>query len=455
MVSKGNHDRESPIKSWVYPHALDAVYAAALLAITPYLVAIRKATHSYGHVVRRRGNVQIREADRPRLWIHGVSVGEVLSVRNLVRQVQEKFPEWNLAFSATSQAGLSLVRRIYPEHSMFEYPFDFSWAVRRAMRRVRPDLILIIEHELWPNFLHQAHSDGVPVVVVNNQISDRSIRGYRLLSRLIRWPSPAIIHYCAQNAETHERLRQLGVPPEKITVTGNLKYDNPCNDAQDLRAELGFSTSSWVLVGASTHEGEERVLLKAFRALRSRDPLSRLVLIPRKNERVARVGRAIHKEGFRVHLRSAQNGGLPPGADPDGVILVDTMGELPAFCRTGNAVFVGGTLVPFGGHNVIEPASLARPVVIGPHCQNFRSVVQDFRESSAIAVAEDDRQLLGILEGFLENRDEAAAMGLRARAVVQAHRGATRRTFEVLSTIMEGIACGKRARCSRQLTVDG
>ncbi len=131
------------------------------------------------------------------------------------------------------------------------------------------------------------------------------------------------------------------------------------------------------------------------------------------------------------------------------------MGELPAFCRTGNAVFVGGTLVPFGGHNVIEPASLARPVVIGPHCQNFRSVVQDFRESSAIAVAEDDRQLLGILEGFLENRDEAAAMGLRARAVVQAHRGATRRTFEVLSTIMEGIACGKRARCSRQLTVDG
>ncbi len=452
MVSQGSHDdrRTRSLQRWLYPHALDAVYAATLLAITPWLLATRRASHSYGHVVRRRGNVTIRSTDRPRLWIHGVSVGEVLSARALVRDIQVNFPDWEIAFSATSQAGLSVVRRLYPGLPTFEYPFDFSWAVRRAMDRVRPDLILIVEHELWPNFLHQAHLHRVPAVVINAQVSDRSIRGYRLLSRLMRWPPPAIVHYCAQNLETLNRLSELGVDPEKVTVTGNLKYDNPCHDVLDLRGELGIPPHSWVVVGASTHDGEEAVLFEAFRRLRSRDPGARLILIPRNVERVPQIGRLIQHGGFEAHLRSMTNGGIPAGADPKGVILVDTMGELPAFCRMGNVVFVGGTLVPFGGHNVIEPASLGRPVVVGPHTENFRSVIKDFLGAGAISVAETAEGLSRIIERFHEDPRSAEEMGARARQVVLKSGGASRRTFQVLARIMEEIIAARPADLAPQ-----
>jgi 3-deoxy-D-manno-octulosonic-acid transferase len=444
MVSKPENHL-SPIQRWLYPHALDAVYAATLLAMTPYLVASRQAGHSYGHVVRRRGNVRIPAHDRPRLWIHGVSVGEVLSVRSLVARIEEGFPEWSIAFSATSQAGLALVRRTYQNHSTFEYPFDFSWAVRRTLRRVRPDLIFIVEHELWPNFLNQAHFDGVPVVLVNSQISDRSIRGYRLLSRFIRWPPPAIVHYCAQDVETRERLYLLGVEPERITVTGNLKYDNACQGARDLRDELAYPRSSWLLVAASTHPGEEEILLGAFGAVRARDPGARLVLIPRKVDRVPQLRRLVQRHGYTVHQRSLTNGGPPVGADPRGVLLVDTLGELPAFCRTADLVFVGGTLVPFGGHNVIEPASLGKPVVVGPHCEHFRSVIRDFQKEESIALAGGPAALSEALLCFHGDRELGAAMGERARRVVEERRGASERTFQVVARIMESIAAFHRA----------
>ncbi len=445
VESKRPETHHSAVARWIYPHWIDAMYVATLLAITPYLVATRRARHSYGHILRRRGNVDVRAGDRPRLWIHGVSVGEVLSVRALVHQIEERFPEWDLVFSATSQAGLALVRRTFSHNPTFEYPFDFSWAVRRAMQRVRPDLILIIEHELWPNFLHQARLDEVPVVVVNAQVSDRSIWGYRLLSRLIQWPSPAIAHFCAQNQETLDRLRQLGVGEHRVTVTGNLKYDNPCEDARDLRADLGIPSAAWVLTAASTHPGEEKMILGAYRRLvgdgaNFGDGANcRLILIPRKVDRADELAELIRAEGFVPHRRTQQNGGLPPGADPRGVLLVDTLGELPAFCRTGDVVFVGGTLVPFGGHNIIEPASLARPVIIGPHSQNFRSVVQDFQRTNAIRIARDEAGLLEILRNLQMDPRGAAAIGQRASQVVQEHRGASNRTFEVLARVMESI----------------
>ncbi len=445
VVSKRPENQHGAVARWIFPHWIDAMYVASLLAITPYLVATRRARHSYAHILRRRGNVEVGAGDRPRLWIHGVSVGEVLSVRALVRRIEESFPGWDLVFSATSQAGLSLLRRTFSRHPTFEYPFDFSWAVRRAMHRVRPDMILIIEHELWPNFLHQARLDGVPVVVVNAQVSDRSIWGYRLLSRFMEWPSPAIAHFCAQNRETLERLRQLGVGEDRVTVTGNLKYDNPCEDARDLRAEIGIPRNAWVLTAASTHPGEEKMLLDAYHRLTADRPDCRLILIPRKVDRADELAGLIRSRGFVPHRRTMQNGGLPPGADPRGVLVVDTMGELPAFCRTGDAVFVGGTLVPFGGHNVIEPASLGRPVIIGPHSQHFRSVVQDFQRTDAIRIAKDQEDLLEILRKLQADPPAAAAIGRRACQVVEEHRGASSRTFKVLERVMESIRARSEA----------
>ncbi len=436
MVSKGSRRWSSFYHGWLYPHTLDVIYAATLLATTPYMVFTRRASHNYGHVIRRRGNVNLPPADRPRLWIHGVSVGEVLSARALVQLLLDHFPHWELVFSSTSRSGLAMMQTTYPGRPVFEFPFDFSWAVRRALRQVHPNLILIIEHELWPNFLNQAYLEKVPVVLVNAHVSDRSILGYRLLKKLIPWPPPAIVHLCAQNAETQERLARLGVPKDKVTVTGNLKYDNPCKEARDLREELGISSDSWVLVGASTHEGEEEILLDAFRNIHEENPDTRLIIIPRKIERAAELKQLIESRSFEVQMRSQMG---REGVNSNRVILADTMGEIPAFCRTADVVFVGGSLVPFGGHNVIEPASLGRPVIVGPHSYNFRSIIQDFQNVQAITIAENAEGLYRALERFHENREEARIMGRRALQVVQQGRGASQRTFKVISRIIEGL----------------
>jgi len=439
-------DRDGLRKPWnhLLPLAVDCFYAAAFILALPYLVAIRKAGHSLSHIIRRRGNIRIPESGKPRLWIHGVSVGEVLSARSLVQQIRELHPSWELVFSATSRAGLEAVRRAYPDHPAFEYPFDFSLSVDRAFQSVRPDLILIVEHEFWPNFLHRARCEGIPVVVVNALVSDRSVRGYRFLWKIIRWPPQAIVHYCAQNQETLERLVALGVDPGKVTVTGNLKYDNLVQNARDLREELGIPEGAWVFAAASTHAGEEELILDVFGAVRSRAPQARLLLIPRRPERARAILDLARRNGFDACLGSAP-------ASNAGVLVVDTMGDIPACCRTADAVFVGGSLVPFGGHNVIEPASFARPVVIGPYHHNFRSVVADFLARDAILVVQDGEELRKTVGHLHDDREWAKAMGLRARETVLDHGGASRCTIEVLAPLLEGIAGPKTDRAAVRL----
>jgi 3-deoxy-D-manno-octulosonic-acid transferase len=343
---------------------------------------------------------------------------------------------------------------------MVSYPFDMSYLVKRAFNRIRPDLVLIVEHELWPNFLWHAHSRRVPVAIVNGRMSERSLRGYRWLSRLVTWPPPCIVSICVEDSVSAEGFRKLGVAPERIHVTGNFKFDNTALGTSGARADLGLNGGDWVLVGASTHKGEEDMLLDSFAALHREDSRSRLVIAPRHVDRVDELATLVRRRGFNAlrwsHLARNGNGGASGNSNGGGagsvspgswqqngrgeVLLVDTMGDLDRISAAGDVVFVGGSLVPFGGHNVISPAGLGCPVVIGPHYANFRSVVSAFLDRDALLVASDAGDLSRKLRELKRDPGRARGIARRAREAVATHAGASDRTFEVLQPLIESIA---------------
>ncbi len=453
----------------VVPWLVDAVYLTALVFALPYLVVTRRGGRVIDHWRRRTGRVERRSSDRPCVWIHGVSVGEILSARGILAQLESEFPDWEIVLSTTTRAGLAAARRHYPHHRVISYPFDFSFLVRRAFRRIRPNLVVIVEHELWPNFLRLAGSRGVPVVLVNARLSERSRQGYRWLSRIFRWPPRSVVHICAEDETSARGFEELGVERERVTVTGNLKFDSSSAAGVCTRRELGLSPENWTFVAGSTHHGEEDIVIESFCKLREEDSRARLVLAPRRTDRTSEISRAIRRRGLRPVLwsklarsnrairQSRTNGTVldsPPGAPAaplnghasasfqplslaaDEVLLVDTVGDLPRIAGSGDVVFVGGSLIPFGGHNVIEPARHGCPVLIGPHYGSFRQIVSSFLADRAMLVVQDRNELLARLRDLRSNPDKAQGMGARARATVARNVGASARTFAALHPIV-------------------
>ncbi len=442
------------------PFILDAVYAGGLCVTIPYLIATGKGRRVLDHIPRRSRDIPARAGRKPCLWVHGVSVGEILSARRFIRKFSAELPGWDVVLSTTTRAGLDVGHLHYPDHQIVSYPFDLSYLVRRAFDRIRPDLVLIVEHELWPNFLWHARSRGVPVAIVNGRMSERSLRGYRWLSRFFTWPPEGIVTFCVEDEVSADGYRKLGVKPERIHVTGNFKFDNAPGPAGDVRGEMGLNGADWVLVGASTHTGEEDMLLDSFDSLYREDNRSRLIIAPRHVERADELASLIRRRGFEA-LRWSQFSacaGGPAGGSAGGsasgsagekspwqgnghgeVLLVDTLGELDRISAAGDVVFVGGSLVPFGGHNVIAPAGIGRPVVIGPHYSNFRSVVSAFLTRDALLVAKDAGDLSKKLHELKKDPIRARGIARRASETVATHAGASDRTLEVLRPLFEEV----------------
>ncbi len=435
----------------MHPILLDAAYAAGLLVGLPYLVAAGRGGRVAEHVRRRFRASPRRSGDRPCLWIHGVSVGEILSAAPFLARFEAAFPRWEVVLSATTSAGLEAGRRRYGARTIFSYPFDLSATVRRSFDRVRPDLVVIVEHELWPNFLWHAEQRGVPVALVNGRLSSGSFRGYRLLSRLLRWPPRALRLYCVEDQTSAARYRALGVDPSAIRVTGNIKFDVATEPQHGLRARLGLDDADWVFVGASLHRGEERPVIDAFRSLRVRDPGARLVLAPRRLDRLDEVLGLVRRHGLRPRLWSRagerENGRRDASGAWD-VLVVDTFGDLQRLVWLGDAVFVGGSLIPFGGHNPIEPASAGRPVIIGPHHESFSGVVSRFLGNDALLVAGSALELGERLRALRSSHDLARSLVARARETIAAESGASVRTVEALRPLVDAIE--RRRRPARE-----
>jgi 3-deoxy-D-manno-octulosonic-acid transferase len=388
---------------------------------------------------------------RPVVWLHCVSVGETQAARPLARAVLERFPAHALVVSTTTLTGQRVAREAFAGDAaaVFYFPFDWGWSVRRALRRVRPAAVLVMETELWPRFFRECRKSGVRLALVNGRVSEKSFRRYRLIGPFIRRVLNDLDLAAMQSEADAERVRALGLAPEKVCVSGNVKFDLESGApeqslTEELRRRFGFGSDGRALiVAASTHSPEERVVVDALKELTgvagARGGV-RLLIAPRHPERFAEVAALLDASGLTWARRTSPP--LPSDARADAVLL-DTVGELRAAYPLADVVFVGGSIAPTGGHNVMEPAVSARCVVTGPHTSNFKAVVGAFLERDALVQLPEASEgtaahiLAETLGRLLEDDERRRRVGENARAVLDENRGATARTVEMLAPLFE------------------
>jgi 3-deoxy-D-manno-octulosonic-acid transferase len=417
----------------------DALYVAMLLVGSPVVLLMLLVSRRWrAGLLQRFGFCPEREGRGPAVWIHGVSVGEVLAAQELVKMLEREAPGLEVVVSTTTWAAQEAARRAYPGCLVFYYPLDFSFATHRVVRRIRPTVVLLMELEIWPNFLLTTSLRGVPVLLANGRMSAKSERDYLWLQRIIPEPMDRIAYYCVQTEEYARRFRNVGVPEDRVTVTGNMKFDNVVDEVSERQhaayaRRLGLAPGAFVLMAGSTHAGEEEIVLDAYREIRRRDPSARLVLVPRFPERFDEVEALLVASGlFCQRLSRLPDTGPPAGSPPDAVVLGDTVGELARLYVVADLVFVGGSVTRKGGHSMIEPAGLGKPVVIGPGDRNFRDPVELLRSQGGllqVRSGDDVRRELVALHGDAARRRE---LGERARDVCRESKGATRRILAIL-----------------------
>lgn len=370
------------------------------------------------------------------IWVHAVSVGEVLAVSELVQQMRQSLPEYRVVVSTTTDTGQELAMKRFGPGNVFYFPMDFAFAIRPYLRELNPEVMILAETEFWPNFLRLVHGSGALIAVVNARISDRSWPRYRRFDWALRRMLADIDLFLAQTQPDRERLQGLGADPERVHVTGNLKFDanlpTPPPIVEKLRRVLAEEGSGPVLVCGSTVEDEEAPLLKAFENLRVSHPRAVMILAPRHPERFDDVAILVQQMGIALQRRSRWQGEALAG----GVLLVDSIGELAALYGLADVAFVGGSLVPRGGHNIIEPAQHGVAIVTGNHTENFRDIVGLFQSRDAVRVVGLAELPLTLMH-LLEHEPERQALGQRAQETIQSQMGATMRTLEELKKMVE------------------
>ncbi len=371
----------------------------------------------------------------PRVWIHAVSVGEVNVIKPLIEALR---PYAELFISTTTETGQQFGRKLYPEEPLFYFPLDWGWSCRRYLKTVRPQLILIAETEIWPNFLFQAAKAGIPVILVNGRLSDRSFARYRRIRRLLA-PSLGLIRtFCMQSKQDKQRIIDLGAPADRVIRVGNLKYDyelRPDSDKQQmvqtLAAVLRPEPSSLLWVCGSTREEEEEKLVDVYLALRQDFHALRWLLAPRHPHRAEEIINMLNARGLRPILRSK----LSPGESTE-VLVLDTIGELAYVYQLADLVFIGGSLIPWGGHNIVEAANFGKPITFGPYMQNFREIAETFLEAYAAVQVSSKEELLGKSRDLLQDPAARKWLGGNARRVVRENQGAVKHTVEVVKAFL-------------------
>jgi 3-deoxy-D-manno-octulosonic-acid transferase len=429
-------DLISSLYSFLYSVAL----AVGMVASLPYWLfqMVRHGKYRKG-LTERLGRVPMRlrlpGQQESVIWVHAVSVGEVFAVAGLVEELQRRFPQHRIFISTTTDTGQALARQRFGEASVFYFPMDFAFAVRPYLRALRPEMVVIAETEFWPNVMRLAHASGARIAVVNARISDRSWPRYRRFRGLLRRLLANVDLFLAQTQEDAARLQDIGANPERVRVTGNLKFDIPLPDppaiVESLRRSIAAAGAGPVLVCGSTVEGEESLLLKAFENLLVQYPQAVMILAARHPERFGAVAALLERMSVRFCRRSLWDGEPLTG----GVLLLDTIGELAALYALADIAFVGGSLVPRGGHNIIEPAQHGVATVVGNHTENFRDIVSLFQSRDAVRIVGPAELPLVLLE-LLANDKERRALGQWAAETMRSQIGATARTADELQELL-------------------
>jgi 3-deoxy-D-manno-octulosonic-acid transferase len=449
-----------------------AIYSVLIVAfvviVSPYLLYQAIRYHKYiGNLYQRMGYLPVSfnlDGDRS-IWIHAVSVGEVLTARALLADLRERYPRLRLFLSTTTMTGQRVAQNnLQYLDEVFYFPFDLGFIVKRTLRLVKPQLFIMTETEIWPNLLHACHRSGVKTALVNGRISSRSYPRYRLVRPFFRRVLQHIDCFCMQSEESARRIIEIGAPSDRVTVTGSLKFDSldwhGRPDNADRRGPdtgrygssragsrvlryFRISPSRLVVIAASTLKGEEAPVLEAFQRIRATMPTALLIIAPRKPERFDETERLARRAGWSVARRSELRVDAEPRHD---VIVLDTIGELAQLYQIATAVFVGGSLVDAGGHNILEPAVFGKPIVFGPYMQNFAEIAQAFLESGAAIQIRTGRELEAVLLDLLNDPVRRASLGAAARALVEANRGARGRSLAAIARILPPDAPGNVVR---------
>ncbi|WP_125486455.1 3-deoxy-D-manno-octulosonic acid transferase [Edaphobacter aggregans] len=426
-----------------------ALLVATLVLGAPYWIVRMATSGRYraglaGRLGRVPDELRAAVAGRNVIWLHAVSVGEVMAATQLIRELRAALPGWVIAVSTTTATGQRLARERLPESPVFYLPLDFAFVIQRYLRVLHPKTLVLMESELWPNLIDRCARGGIPIAVVNARISDRSLPRYLRLRRLWRPLLEKISLYLAQSQENADRLVRIGAPADRVHATGNLKYDVRTAKTNALTESLraNLPTDAAVVVCGSTLDGEERMLLDAWPTVLAAEPRAFMVLAPRHPDRFATVETLIAERGFSTQ-KASEFGQHPVSVLPGSVFLLDTIGDLASIYSLGTLAFVGGSLIPSGGHNPLEPAQFGVPVLVGPSFQNFREIVDAMQSSDAIRIVPAEALAATIVD-MLRHTSEAQSMGEHGRAVFEAQSGATPRTIEALLKLLGESAVSRR-----------
>jgi 3-deoxy-D-manno-octulosonic-acid transferase len=433
--------------SRLFAWSMNFAYLGLIVVLSPWLVwsALRHDKYREGFAEKLWGRVPRRDGKRRRAWLHAVSVGEVNLLATTIAELSDRLPGWEIVISTTTKTGYDLACRKYPSRTVFYCPLDFSWAVNRAMRRLRPTLLVLAELELWPNLIAAARRHGVRLAIINGRLSDRSFRGYRWLKPLASRVLRRIDLIAAQNAETAERFRRLGALPAAVRVAGSLKFDGAQTDransrTQELRALAALNCQDIVFLAGSTQAPEEQTALEIFQRLAPDHPELRLIVVPRHPQRFDEVAELILQSGLPWVRRSELPLDAPDRRDPAPqrwqVLLVDTIGELGAWWGAATVGFVGGSFGGRGGQNMLEPAAYGVATSFGPNTWNFRDIVAQLLAADGAIVVNNEAELEAFVRRVLQRPEWGAAIGERARRFVLSQQGATKRTADLIQSLL-------------------
>lgn len=413
-------------------------YFFLLLIFSPFLLysALFKGKYREGFGEKFLGKAPVLEKKKSgrRVWIHAVSVGEVNLAATILKEFERRHPDFEFVISSTSHTGMELARKKFAGRTVFYAPLDFSWAVRRAMKRVQPDFLVLIELEIWPNLLLTAEKLGVPVVVMNGRLGEKSFRNYLRIRPVMRRVMRTLTLVTAQDEASAERFRSLGVAPEKVFNVGSIKYDGAQSDRQNEKTRRlarlwNVEPTDRIFLAGSTQEPEEEMAVEVFRRLAPTHPELRLILVPRHPERFAEVEKLLEKTEFETQKRTD----LSENPEENGraqILLVNTIGELGGWWGTSFVGFVGGSMGSRGGQNMLEPAAFGTCVSFGPNTWNFRDIVKNLLTHDAAVVVHDVDEMTEFVRRTLEDADFARTLGQNASRLVASQQGALKKTLD-------------------------
>lgn len=421
---------------------LNGVYVILALLALPMVIwkRLRIGKYRNGWVQKLTGQLPLRtDFQHSAIWLHAVSVGEVLQLRQIVQRLQVDQPDARILITTTTETGYNIARETFSQCDIAFFPLDFSWSVQRALDRVQPDLIILVELELWPNFILSAAARHIPLTLINGRLSERSFRGYRRIRPLVQRLLRCFSLIASQTEDDQKRFLELGADPQTALVTGSIKFDGVLTTTnhpltQELSSWLGLDPGASVFVAGSTQAPEENYALEVYRKLLVTFPSLRLIIVPRHPERGRELAEIIQREGFPVQQRSSRELHCPGAmanhvSSGPAIGLLDTVGELGACWALADVAFVGGSFTSRGGQNMLEPAALGVAVCFGPNTWNFKQIVELLRAHQAACTVHSTAELELFVREMLEHPEAAGEMGARARKLVLSQQGATDRTM--------------------------